>query len=388
MNKNSCVENTNPCTGCGVCAAVCPVKAISLHLNEEGFYQAFLDEEKCIKCGKCQKVCSKYPGNFPQNKDFDSLPLYAAQLKDKEKLKQSSSGGVAAALVDWGLENGYKIAGVVYDEKAQKARTIIAENKQNAEAFKGSKYLQSYTVDAFEAILKDNNKYIVFGTPCQIAGLHLAASLQGKRENFILVDFFCHGVPSYLLWNSFLLSLQNPPQKVHFRSKKRGWHNFTMEIDGEVLEQKKNPFYTLFFGDLLLNTACYACPSRKSFAFADIRLGDFWGSTYDLRDDGISCFCPISPRAQSLLEDLEKVLTMKDGPHQVCRRIQAAFRDNDIDTIERVGLLQALENNNIELAIEIIKPIGKKRFFHLVKNALPDFLTKYIRYIFHKYKGI
>ena len=295
---------------------------------------------------------------------------------------------MAAALADWGLKNGYKIAGVIYDSKTQKAHTVIAESKESAEGFKGSKYLQSYTADTFETILKNDGKYIVFGMPCQIAGLHLAASLQGKRENFILVDFFCHGAPSYLLWDSFLKTLQNLPQKVHFRSKKRGWHNFTMEIDGQVLEQKKNPFYSLFFGDLLLNTACYTCPSRQSFAFADIRLGDFWGSTYDLSDEGISAFCPITPQAQALAAELEKVLTIKNGPHLVCRSAQAAFDNTKLNMPKRIAVLESLKRKNLSFALELAKPAGKRKLFALAKNALPDFLVKYVRFMVHKYRGM
>ena len=40
------------CTGCGACVCICPVGAISYKINENGFYQAFVDSNKCVKCGK------------------------------------------------------------------------------------------------------------------------------------------------------------------------------------------------------------------------------------------------------------------------------------------------------------------------------------------------
>lgn len=45
------------CMGCGACANICPVEAITMTFNEKGFYAPKVDDEKCIKCGKCLKVC-------------------------------------------------------------------------------------------------------------------------------------------------------------------------------------------------------------------------------------------------------------------------------------------------------------------------------------------
>ncbi|MBR0150021.1 MAG: 4Fe-4S binding protein, partial [Synergistaceae bacterium] len=40
------------CIGCGVCAKVCPAKAIEI-VND----LAVIDQGKCIKCGKCAQRC-------------------------------------------------------------------------------------------------------------------------------------------------------------------------------------------------------------------------------------------------------------------------------------------------------------------------------------------
>lgn len=45
--------NTNDCVGCNDCVKVCPVNAISI---EDG--KAYIDQEKCIKCGLCYKACT------------------------------------------------------------------------------------------------------------------------------------------------------------------------------------------------------------------------------------------------------------------------------------------------------------------------------------------
>lgn len=45
------------CCGCGVCEAVCAKKSIALMPDEHGFYKAFLNNDTCVDCGLCVKVC-------------------------------------------------------------------------------------------------------------------------------------------------------------------------------------------------------------------------------------------------------------------------------------------------------------------------------------------
>ncbi len=45
------------CCGCTACYAVCPVQAISMRPDEEGFLYPVVDVYKCIRCYKCAGVC-------------------------------------------------------------------------------------------------------------------------------------------------------------------------------------------------------------------------------------------------------------------------------------------------------------------------------------------
>lgn len=51
-------ENKENCCGCSACYAVCPVKAITMTADIEGFLYPAIDENKCIGCHKCLQVCS------------------------------------------------------------------------------------------------------------------------------------------------------------------------------------------------------------------------------------------------------------------------------------------------------------------------------------------
>ena len=51
-------NNKENCCGCSACYAVCPVKAITMTADAEGFLYPAIDENKCIGCHKCLQVCS------------------------------------------------------------------------------------------------------------------------------------------------------------------------------------------------------------------------------------------------------------------------------------------------------------------------------------------
>ena len=42
----------NKCIGCKACIKVCPVNAISMQNGK-----ATIDQDKCIHCGKCRPIC-------------------------------------------------------------------------------------------------------------------------------------------------------------------------------------------------------------------------------------------------------------------------------------------------------------------------------------------
>ena len=52
------------CTGCQMCAAVCPKDAIRITLDESGFYRPYVDSEKCVDCGLCTGVCYRFDNNL------------------------------------------------------------------------------------------------------------------------------------------------------------------------------------------------------------------------------------------------------------------------------------------------------------------------------------
>lgn len=45
------------CCGCFACYSVCPMAAISMREDEEGFFYPTINSQKCIRCFQCSRVC-------------------------------------------------------------------------------------------------------------------------------------------------------------------------------------------------------------------------------------------------------------------------------------------------------------------------------------------
>lgn len=62
--NNNISYNFNQCQQCGICYAVCPMKAITLSNRNDGLHDIFINQNLCIRCGKCVKSC---PANKEDN---------------------------------------------------------------------------------------------------------------------------------------------------------------------------------------------------------------------------------------------------------------------------------------------------------------------------------
>lgn len=210
---------------------------------------------------------------------------YAAKHKADEVRRYSRSGGVFTAISDVILQQGGVIYGCSMNEEL-KAVHIRAEDAQERDRCRGSKYVQSNMTDIFHQVKEDlqGNRNVLFtGTPCQCRGIYKYLEVQKvNTDKLVLADILCHGVASPLLLEEFIRfqerKCRGRVSEINFRNKVRyGWssHVETITVNGR---QKDSDIYAkLFYNNNGLRHSCYQCPFKSVRRLTDITLADFWG---------------------------------------------------------------------------------------------------------------
>lgn len=293
------IKEKADCCGCTACASICPKDAITMEPDTLGFKYPKVDLSKCIDCGLCEKVCA-FNDNYDKSLNLKEPEIYAARHKDIHEIETSRSGAAFIAISDYILENSGIVYGVGYKDHFRVAHKR-ATTKEERNEFKGSKYVQSDLAGIFKQVkedLKQGNTVLFSGTPCQTAGLN---SYIGKklRENLVLVDIVCHGVPSPYIWRDYLSYIEkkykNEVVKVNFRDKSRiGWSG---HIESFVFENGKkivSRIYTdLFQQNIMLRPSCGNCHYTNFTRPSDLTIADYWGwekisSNFNIDNKGCS----------------------------------------------------------------------------------------------------
>jgi ferredoxin len=313
--------------------------------DAEGFLYPYIETNKCINCGLCEKVCPVI------NQAEGRLPIITLAAKNPNKQIQlsSSSGGVFTAIAEKVIKKGGVVFGVRLDE-THKAVHSFTSNLEGLEEFRGSKYVQSDIGKSYikvEEFLKVGRMVLFSGTPCQIAGLKLF--LRKDYPNLLTVDLVCHGVPSPLIFKEYLTTLRptgavagkntdflslnklSVLTDISFRDKRCGWEKYgfsaryaapkggknsdfqRVNVESQDFYEHlgKNLYLQGFLKNLYLRPSCYCCPTKSLKSGSDITLADFWKikqlhpEFYDF--DGVSLVLVSSSKGQDFINELNLV---------------------------------------------------------------------------------
>lgn len=280
MNRHIETDYNN-CTGCGTCSKVCPVQAIKLVEDKNGFLFPWVDEDKCISCGKCINSC-QLEIKEPDNNIIDA---FALQIKDKRILSESSSGGAFSAVAMNTLEKGGIVYGCVFDteciavyRRASRADEIVP--------MRGSKYVWADASACYESVRDDLEaglQVLFCALPCQATGL--ALYIGKSYSNLIIMDFLCGGPPSPKAFKGYINQLVSDEEKnnLHFcfRDKERNGTGYGISYmkkgKKEFIDSEMSSYMYLFSNKLVQRDACYHCKYRGIHRTADLTAGDYWG---------------------------------------------------------------------------------------------------------------
>ena len=303
------------CCGCGACAAVCPHGAIEMVPDGMGFRYPRVDMARCVDCHLCEDVClfgedrsgkgvrqacrphrttERQRSCRPMIRLAEPLcpEVGAEAIRFPELMDRSQSGGLAFALMRKAIRSGMVVYGAAMDDDFV-VRHRRVETMEALEPLRLSKYVQSdMEIDSSTSLgmtksvsamvladLKAGRKVLFTGTPCQCAGV---GSLCRKyREQLLLADILCHGVPAPFVWRDYLREQERRHGKkltrALFRDPSLGWHEHK-----EVLwfgdERVVCGEYTdLFYRHLMLRPSCLVCPYASVSRATDLTMADCWG---------------------------------------------------------------------------------------------------------------
>ena len=284
------IKDPKDCCGCTACASICTRDAITMKPDALGFLYPHVDTNKCVDCGRCEKVC-QFHDHYNTGENFNKPLAFAARHKNIDEVMKSRSGAAFVAISDYILEQGGVVYGAGYKDHYRVAHKR-ATTKEERNEFRGSKYVQSDLTGVFRLVKEDLKKglsVLFSGTPCQTSGLR---AYIGKKlnERLYLMDIVCHSVPSPYIWRDYINYLESQHHSkicyVNFRDKELyGWksHKETFKFERETektsLERKRGSFTftSLFTKNIAMRHSCSTCYFTNLHRPSDITIADYWG---------------------------------------------------------------------------------------------------------------
>ena len=387
-DKNNIKTYNHLCSGCGVCATICPTSAIEISENSEGFFQAIIHEDKCVSCGKCKNVCAFM--NCQKGTSIEKAELYSYKDNSIEILKNSSSGGFAYRLAQFLNDKSYSIVGCAFDINDKKAKHIVIppKNEQSLYQLSGSKYIQSSFADAIKEVYGLKTPVLIIGTPCQIAS---AKRLLIDRDNIVYVDLICHGVPSYLIYSKYIQKmikendLNRQAVTTVFRDKENGWKTKFITLYDGVKRishyEKEDYFYRLFERMFGYMDSCYDCNWRET-SEADIRIGDYWGDKFKEDKTGVSMVIAMSEKGKVLIESLKQLDIAKIEKQDTNDYFRWQQSKNIAKPVFHIELLKDLSSE--EYSIEkidrkYIRPYERAQSIKRIYSRIVDVMRKLVK---------
>ena len=241
------------------------------------------------------------------------------QHKDREILRDSTSGGAFTAIAEAVLDRGGVVFGAGYDDKFRVIHKYV-EERESLHAFRNSKYVQSDKQESFTLAKKflSEGRHVLFsGTPCEVEGLLNFLGELRDSPLLLTVDIVCHAVPSPAVWNAYLKIIDADNVKdLRFRDKDKYGYLYSQfavirEKESTYEGIETNIWLRAFFSNVCDRPSCYSCRFRKRYRRSDFTLWDAWEASQFTRNSrkfdsrsGITRMLVQSERGRAILPEV------------------------------------------------------------------------------------
>ena len=388
------ITNKRECCGCKACEDICPKEAISFSTDEEGFWYPRVNKSTCIDCHLCEKVCPILHHEGLSDGNNSRPETFILQHKDVEERFNSTSGAAYPAIARWCLDNGYYVAGHVFNEDYS-VRGYVTNNPEDLEILRKSKYLQSDMSGVYATVkklLKNGEKVLFSGCPCQIGAMK--TYLQKDYDGLLTIDFTCMCIDSPWAFQKYIESMEHiyGSKLVYFKSKSKetGWRDLTNKMifaNGRTYFGIRgiDPNLRATFLDILMRPSCFECKFKGVPRIADITIGDYWHrrtiSEIDIDDNsGTSYYMANSAKG---LDFIEKI---KDRFRYEKKDVEVLFKGNpymfkslpEPKKINRSDFYTALKDNDFKQTVDAL--YAKVHSQSKVKLTILNILRAFKRY--------
>lgn len=377
------------CTGCGMCANICPKNAVNMAEDDEGFLYPNVEKSKCISCGLCEKHCTVKHG---LRSELEPIGAYSFYLNNLEMLKESASGGAATALANVFIKNNGVVYACTYDDTFCDAVFSKCESIEDFKAYKSSIYFNTQPMDqkVIKSILDSGKECMVVGLPCQIAALR---NYIGKNDRLLCVSLICGGQEPRTLHRKVLNEVlaAHPGEEIaaiNYRYKKKDWNTSCLKVSF------KSGKYNLGGGAFrmeVIRKCCNTCAYKIDNSFADIVIGDFWGSEY-LGEAfhsryGTSVILVLTENGRMWIERTAGIGTLNEVSISDTYKTNKAITSVKKINPKRDQIIQLIKTDSLHEAQK--KVLGKKGFYlrhikYTIKGMFPDILVRTIKRIKNK----
>lgn len=310
FRNNKCPELAieNECTGCLACVDSCTQNALEHFIGKDGHFHISFNEDKCIGCKTCERICYSSRNKSGSN-ELDKSQVYAAWSANSQDRYNATSGGVFAAVARCVFNRGGVVVGACLEGRECK-HVLITESK-DIERLQGSKYMSSSMAGIYRVIEKELCKHPVLfsGVGCQCAGVLAFFEKSRYRDNLITLDLVCGGAPSRILIDKFYEHYSDVERIVSFRSKDKYELKVLEKGKVKTILEKTLPLHG-FNCELTNRFNCYHCQFARAHRMTDITIGDLWNYNYmpAEHENGISTVIVHTKVGKTLLDEAQILL--------------------------------------------------------------------------------